>query len=73
MRLKSSKWEKVEKMSDDDEDFPFRVEYAMSDGPPCKTCSKDISPGSLRLAIMVQDRMVAVLHLLHGVYIYIYI
>ena len=44
-------------MSDDVVDLPFRAEYAKSGRAACKQCKEKIDKGVLRLAIMVQVRV----------------
>ena len=51
------KWFYLTIMSDDVVDLPFRAEYAKSGRAACKVCKEKIDKGVLRLAIMVQVRL----------------
>ena len=39
-------------------DFPFSAEYAKSNRAGCKSCGDNIAKDSLRLAVMVQVKLV---------------
>ena len=52
-------------MSDDVVDLPFRAEYAKSGRAACKLCKEKIDKGVLRLAIMVQVRLLCTYHFLN--------
>ena len=41
----------------DDNDLPFRGEYAKSGRASCKACKNTIDKGELRIAVMVQVRL----------------
>lgn len=49
-------------MASEVDDCPYRVEYAKSNRSKCKLCKENIEKDHLRLAVMIQVRLICSLH-----------